>query len=72
MRQDRITLSGLAFACFVYPGIYKDRAYKEFRGKTKSQCDLNKPNHRDALLRWLKKCRLPDKETLQRWAEWSN
>jgi|GEM_PF-3998804 len=55
MRQDRITLSGLGFACFVYRGIYKDEAYKDFRKKTKPQCDLNNPDHRDALLRWLKK-----------------
>jgi len=55
MRQDPVTLSGLAFACFVYRSIYKDGAYKDFREKTTPHSDLNNSNHRLALFEWLRK-----------------
>jgi len=68
MRQDPVILSGLAFACFVYRGIYKDDAYKDFRENTNPQCDLNNSNHRLALFEWLRKwgCRHLSKDATEK------
>ena len=52
MRQDRITLSGLAFACYIFDKI-DNGTYGEFLKQTNHSPDLSDREHCLALLKWL-------------------
>ena len=50
-----LTLSELAFACYVYAGVSNyDESYFRFRRVTGGAADLRKSEHRDAMLKWLR------------------
>jgi hypothetical protein len=60
-----LTLSELAFACYVYAGVSNyDESYLRFRRVTGSSPDLLKAEHRRAVLKWLREwgCRQFNRE----------
>lgn len=71
-------LGELAFACFVYRGIYKNDAYGKLMEETQNNLDLSKCEHREKILEWLndwgirylaKACHKKASQQLKRWHE---
>lgn len=51
-----MTLFELAFGCFVYAGLTDfDKSYTDFLQRTQGSPDLMNPEHREALLEWLRR-----------------